>query len=164
MQMKLQQFNYNDGGSLMPQVSPKLDSALSHLFSSLPSSAVSADDFQVRALPTTSANCAGSHSGLCHSHMHNSAHTCPCDRFACAGSALRVLPDADVVERAVQPHYPKMLLAAIVLEVLGGLLFALGSTIGAYMLVRHAPLQPVTCALWSQPRVAPMEQQSFIRI
>lgn len=37
---------------------------------------------------------------------------------------------------AVQPHYPKLLLAAIVLEVLGGLLFAFGSTLGAYMLVR----------------------------
>lgn len=60
----------------MPKVSPKLDSALSHLFSSLPSSAVSAEDMQVRAvarvrmLRCTCSLIAISHGATMHDALH----------------------------------------------------------------------------------------------
>ena len=48
VQMKLQQYNYNDGGALMDSVAPKLDAAFDHLHGMAPQIPFSTADIRVR--------------------------------------------------------------------------------------------------------------------
>eukprot|EP01025_Chloroclados_australasicus_P064802 TRINITY_DN8705_c0_g1_i6.p1 TRINITY_DN8705_c0_g1~~TRINITY_DN8705_c0_g1_i6.p1 ORF type:complete len:179 (+),score=23.05 TRINITY_DN8705_c0_g1_i6:338-874(+) len=61
------------------------------------------------------------------------------------------LPDMPVSLADVQPFYPRLLLAAIVLELSGGALFVLGSSFGAYMLILFtAPVTAIMHDFWNE--------------
>jgi hypothetical protein len=49
--MKLQQFDYNDGGALMPMVSPKLDVFLAQVAAASPDTPIDVEKMKV--LPTS---------------------------------------------------------------------------------------------------------------
>jgi hypothetical protein len=166
VQMKLQQFDYNDGGKIMDSVAPKMDTAFDHISHAVPNFPLSIHDVRVRsprghlsapfrscrlhqtqfAVEAVAAN--GWPSAAQSAYLVAAvARPAECEwapAFCTVCVALITTKHAfrhlchvhTAVAGRVQGWYPNLLLLSIMLELLGGICFIFSSTIGAYMLAR----------------------------